>query len=479
MTLFQKFTTSVLLFSLCMAMRLVTTLLAYLSSALKTASERQRIEDNNKLHSRFRCPGCGPCRNIAPHEPGVGRAARRKCGSIIAGASFCLACFCALALVTSVQAEDIYVGGMKANKILFMGNSITFNRHDDNNGPWQNDWGMAATTPDKDFVHLVNALHRGPERRPHAGHAVREFLRTGGQYEQAYANFDPEVGMRSQLDWQPGIVVFAIGENVEHLATPAKQAVFAKSFEGMLRAFKKKCNPAIFVRGQFMGDSPEHDRIMKECCERMGGTFVNMNTPEVSRNPLNYAGSEKETSQYRYADGGLLSHPGNRGMKAIADAMFKAIQTRGAKLGDGTPPQAKAKPRLTAYGGVGDTWFVQCEGLTHVFYNGDGGYGHATSQDLIHWQRQPTALHSGPRGSYDDGELWSGCAVENQGLIHLFYCNTTRGTVACDKACRWPTAGTAAGRSRNMRATRSSSLTPSGTTRSTTPCRRSVITALR
>jgi len=108
------------------------------------------------------------------------------------------------------------------------------------------------------------------------------------------------------------------------------------------------------------------------------------------------------------------------------DAMFKAIQKRGAKLGDGTPPQAKAKPRLTAYGGVGDTWFVQCEGLTHVYYNGDGGYGHATSQDLIHWQRQPTALRSGPRGSYDDGELWSGCAVENQGLIHLFYCNTTR-----------------------------------------------------
>ena len=80
MTLFQKFTTSVLLFSLCMAMPLVTTLLVYLSSALRTASERQRIEYNNKLHSRFRCPGCGPCRNIAPHEPSVGRAARGKCG---------------------------------------------------------------------------------------------------------------------------------------------------------------------------------------------------------------------------------------------------------------------------------------------------------------------------------------------------------------------------------------------------------------
>ena len=48
--------------------------------------------------------------------------------------------FLPLALVTSVQAEDIYVGVMKANKILFMGDSSTFNRHDDNNGQWQNDW---------------------------------------------------------------------------------------------------------------------------------------------------------------------------------------------------------------------------------------------------------------------------------------------------------------------------------------------------
>ena len=213
----------------------------------------------------------------------------------------------------------LHLGNMIANKILFMGNSITFNRHNDTNGPWQNDWGMAATTPDKDFAHLVTRCIADLNGGRMPAMRSENFWRTAGQYERAHANFDPEIVMRSQLDWRPDIVVFAIGENVEHLATPAKQAVFAKSFEGMLRAFKKKCNPAIFVRGQFMGDSAEHDRIMKECCERMGGTFVNMNTPELSRNPLNYAGSEKETSHYRYADGGLLSHPGDRGMKGIDD----------------------------------------------------------------------------------------------------------------------------------------------------------------
>ena len=49
---------------------------------------------------------------------------------------------------------ELRVGRLKVNKVLFLGNSIT--RH----GPkadigWTRDWGMAATSEDKDYVHLL------------------------------------------------------------------------------------------------------------------------------------------------------------------------------------------------------------------------------------------------------------------------------------------------------------------------------------
>ena len=89
--------------------------------------------------------------------------------------------------------------------------------------------------------------------------------------------------------------------------------------------------------------------------------------------------------------------------------------------------EVKAQPRLAPYrpanGQVGDTWYMQREGLTHMFLLSGGNVGHATSSDLIHWDEQPTAVSRGLAGSYDEEELWTGCTVEHGGAIYLYYCN--------------------------------------------------------
>jgi hypothetical protein len=54
---------------------------------------------------------------------------------------------------------------------------------------------------------------------------------------------------------------------------------------------------------------------MKQCCEEVGGVFVSMDSAGLSGDPLNY---------------GALSHPGDRGMKAIADALFEAMRAQGS-----------------------------------------------------------------------------------------------------------------------------------------------------
>ena len=71
---------------------------------------------------------------------------------------------------------------------------------------------------------------------------------------------------------------------------------------------------------------------------------------------------------------------------------------------------------------------IQWKGQYHLFYqhnphgpyHGDIHWGHAVSADLVHWQRLPIALAPTPDGPDQDG-VWSGCAINNQGVPTLLY----------------------------------------------------------
>ena len=54
---------------------------------------------------------------------------------------------------TSAAGEQ-RLGVLKANRILFLGNSLTLHGPREEIG-WKHNWGMAASAPERDFVHLV------------------------------------------------------------------------------------------------------------------------------------------------------------------------------------------------------------------------------------------------------------------------------------------------------------------------------------
>ena len=90
-----------------------------------------------------------------------------------------------------------------------------------------------------------------------------------------------------------------------------------------------------------------------------------------------------------------------------------------------------------------DTWYLQRGDETHMFHlqlrrdkarrgSDDGSIGHAVSRDLIHWKELPVALRKGPQGSYDDSwSLFTGCAVEHNNTVHLFYCGNHQPADRC------------------------------------------------
>ena len=71
---------------------------------------------------------------------------------------------------------------------------------------------------------------------------------------------------------------------------------------------------------------------------------------------------------------------------------------------------------------------IEWDGRFHLFYqhNPDAAvwdnmhWGHAASDDLVHWTDLPIALSPTPGGPDEDG-CWSGCAVNNNGVPTIIY----------------------------------------------------------
>ncbi len=71
---------------------------------------------------------------------------------------------------------------------------------------------------------------------------------------------------------------------------------------------------------------------------------------------------------------------------------------------------------------------IQWQGQTHLFYQYTPGsalsgvkyWGHAVSTDLVRWQHWPVAIAPTPGGP-DAGGIWSGCAVDNNGVPTAIY----------------------------------------------------------
>jgi alpha-galactosidase len=197
-------------------------------------------------------------------------------------------------------------------KILFVGNSIT--KH----GPkadidWHGNWGMAATSEDKDYVHLVTkALAAKHGAQPEI------LVKNVADFERNHVGYDIAGKFADAAAFKADLIILCIGENVAALKTPEAQADYQAQVTALLKALKTNPKAAIIVRSSFWAN-PAKDSAMRQACEAVGGTFVDIGA--LSKDEQNYARSERP---YKHA--GVANHPGDRGMAAIAEEIVRVVK---------------------------------------------------------------------------------------------------------------------------------------------------------
>ena len=204
---------------------------------------------------------------------------------------------------------------MRPERILILGNSITRHRPKPDIG-WTDDWGMAASALDKDYVHLLL------DRLTHAagGKAPVSMVDNIAQFEREYAAYDISGTFKQYAAFQTDCVVLAIGENIAKPDSPDSEAALHKALTTGLMVITSRNASELFVRSCFWPDAIK-DKILRQVCADFHGTFVDISALHL--NELHFARAERA-----FSNNDVANHPGDAGMNAIADAIFTAIITK-------------------------------------------------------------------------------------------------------------------------------------------------------
>lgn len=206
------------------------------------------------------------------------------------------------------------VGRLNAGRVLFLGNSITLHGPAPKIG-WEGNWGMAASAQDKDFAHLLLK-----QIAKVAGGMPQVKIKNIAELERQLDAYKIREGLKDEFEFQADLVIVAIGENVSALKDDELKAKFKTTLTNLLREVNKQGQPTVFVRSTFWAD-PIKDQIMKSVSAELGAVYVD--NSKLSSVEANYARSER-----KFEHAGVAGHPGDQGMRAIADLLWAAILER-------------------------------------------------------------------------------------------------------------------------------------------------------
>ena len=199
--------------------------------------------------------------------------------------------------------------------MLVLGNSITKHGH---NEYWWNEIGMAASEAPKDYYHrLVAAL---TERYGDVNAYALNYSQweiNGHDRGQTFSIIDPL--LCEQLDY----IILQLGENVTDSST------LRTDLETLVIHIRDKCPDASIVMvGNFWENKETVEKIKKDVAKDYGINYVSLDNLWGKAEFQAGMGTivfDEEGKSHVIDHSGVAVHPGNLGMKAIAEKIVDCI----------------------------------------------------------------------------------------------------------------------------------------------------------
>ena len=200
-------------------------------------------------------------------------------------------------------------------KVLIYGNSIALHAPKADIG-WTNCWGMAASAPEKDFAHLVVS---GLEKR--LGKRADFRIRNLATLERNFTtNIATVAEIAADANWKPDYVVIAIGENSPNIDKLNSDS-FQRFLSDIARPFVKN-RAKVVLRSPFWRNPSKASCTAKAAAE-VGAVYVD----------AGHLGEKDENKAIGlFSHGGVANHPGDLGMKRLADLILAGFWTRNGEI---------------------------------------------------------------------------------------------------------------------------------------------------
>ena len=195
-------------------------------------------------------------------------------------------------------------------KVLIYGNSIAAHGRAPKIG-WNADWGMAATSRDKDFAHLLIA---GLEKR--RGERADYRIRNIAVLERNYrANLEEYTDLADDVAYAPDYVVIAIGENVPSVME-SDVLDYTQFLVRLARPLVESAKrPKVVMR------SPFWRNVVKAGCTAKAASEVG--AIYVDAGPLGDRDENMALGLFEHK--GVAKHPGDLGMRRLAELILSGF----------------------------------------------------------------------------------------------------------------------------------------------------------
>lgn len=194
-------------------------------------------------------------------------------------------------------------------RILFAGNSMAWHAPKEDIG-WHGDWGMAASCEDNDYVHQTMKLIC--KDHPEASYCIAQCA----YWERNMCTNDVLDKYKDAASFNADAIVIILGENIlESEYTEEELADKFAEFADFLRGNRK--HTPVFMSKPFMWDKSKVSKAVDKAAKIIGASVMNM---DELKNDITYRAIG------RFDHSGVAAHPGNRGMKKIAEIIFENIR---------------------------------------------------------------------------------------------------------------------------------------------------------